>query len=342
MISGMPTVIIAAVLAGVLSTILIQLFRKPALEYGLVAEPGEHRQHTKATPLIGGLGIFLSFFIISVLFGRHLPVSCYVAFGLMVALGVVDDRWEIPFWIRFIVQIAASYLLVVDGLLLHDLGNLVSEERFTLGRWSVPLTIFSMVGVINAVNMIDGLDGLLGGLLVVMLSVIGVVMGPSHPYQIAVFIVAGALGGFLLFNFRFSKDIPARVFMGDAGSLFMGLFVAWLLVGNSQGPDRSFPPVVALWILAIPLFDTVGVMLRRIARGRSPFSADRLHTHHLLMESGFGVIAAVLLLVLSSALFALIGLYAWNAGVSERLLFYIFLVLFFSYLALMEMNQHDS
>ena len=336
------SIIIGATLAGVLSAILIYLCRKPALRYGLVAEPGEHRPHTKVTPLIGGLGVFVSFCIVSVLFGEALPVSCYAVFSLMVVLGIIDDRWDIPFWIRFIVQISASYILVVDGLLLQDLGNLVSDEVFTLGRWSIALTIFSMVGVINAVNMIDGLDGLLGGLLIVLLVVTGTMLGSHNAYQVPVFIMTGALGGFLLFNFRFLEAVPARVFMGDAGSLFLGLFVAWLLVGASQGPDRSFPPVVALWMLTIPLFDTVGVMLRRIARGRSPFSADQLHTHHLLMESGFSVIQAVSLLVSLSAGFALIGLYAWGAGVPERLLFYVFLGLFCAYLVLMEIKQRAA
>ena len=167
-------------------------------------------------------------------------------------------------------------------------------------------------------------------------------MGPYHAYQIPVFMMAGALDGFLLFNFRFSRNAPVRVFMGDSGSLFLGLFVVWLLLGNSQGLDRSFPPAVALWILTIPLFETVGVMMRRIARGRSPFSADRLHTHHLLMESGYSVIETVLILVLTSAVFALVGLSAWNAGVPESLLFYTFLGFFFGYLVLMEIKQHDT
>ena len=309
---------------------------------GLVAEPGEHRQHLKATPLIGGVGIFFSFVIVSFLFDFYLPLSCYAAFSMMVILGVADDYLDIPFWFRFIVQISASYLLVVDGLLLHDLGNLVSDELFTLGRWSLPLTIFSMVGVINAINMVDGLDGLLGGLLVVMLVFVAIIIGPQNANQAPVFIMLGSLSGFLLFNFRFTEEAPARVFLGDAGSLFLGLFVAWLLVGNSQGANRSFPPVVALWMLAIPLFDTVGVMLRRIVRGRSPFLADRRHTHHLLMAYGLGVIKVVWLLILVSVVLALVGLYGWSAGVPENLLFYAFLGLFCCYLIFMEMNQHES
>jgi UDP-GlcNAc:undecaprenyl-phosphate GlcNAc-1-phosphate transferase len=310
-----------------------------ARKLDLLAKPGEHRMHEQPTPLVGGIAIFLSMAASALFFSVQVPENLFLGMFLLMGFGIIDDRWTIPFWIRFVVQIAAALLVIRGGVVLNDLGYLMSDELFTLGRWEIPLTVFAIVGVINAINMIDGLDGLAGVMLLVAISVILFWFQDTlseNRIQLLLVMVS-ALAGFLVFNIRFLR--PARVFLGDSGSMSLGLFVAWIFVADSQAPVRLFPPVASLWILMIPLFDTVGVMLRRILRGHSPFHADRLHTHHLLLAMGMSVNGVLVLLGGSAIVMAFTGLWAVSAGVAESTLFLIFLGLFAFYVLLVETGE---
>jgi UDP-GlcNAc:undecaprenyl-phosphate GlcNAc-1-phosphate transferase len=334
-------VIISFVTALLISVVLIFCLKLVALRVGLVAEPGEHRQHSTDTPLVGGAVIYFAFVLTLYLLGELgvIPNSVLIALTVLFVFGLADDLWDIPFWVRFVAQIFASYLLVSDGVILLDLGYLISAELFTLGRWSTALSVFAMVGVINAVNMIDGIDGLLGSLSIVILLALVMVLGATDNLMISIFVMIGAISGFLLFNFRFVRESPARIFMGDSGSLFLGVFFAWILVSKTQGQSSTFPPVVALWILAIPLFDTVGVMLRRIAKRKSPFHADRTHTHHTLLEMGYEVRTVVIIMSLVSIVSSAVGIFAYKYGMQEYILFYLFLFCFIAYVIWIETVQ---
>ena len=320
---------------------LILVLSPFASKVNLIALPGAHRQHQKPTPLVGGIALVLSGFIVCTVFNIYLPYSLLWSSALLFIFGMVDDRWTLPYWVRFAAQIGAAVILVSDGILLSDLGALTSESLFLLGRWDKALTIFALVGVINAVNMIDGMDGLLGLLgcvvIVAILSQLPLEM-MSSDRDIAL-VVWGGLCGFLLFNLRLTESKPARVFMGDAGSMFLGLIFGWLLIRNSQPESAVFPPVIAIWILAIPLFDTVGVMIRRIIRGQSPFQADRLHTHHLLQAKGFSVNMSLSIIIFTSIVVCSIGIVAFHSGVAEHHLFFAFLVFFAFYVVCMEIAQ---
>ena len=128
--------------------------------------------------------------------------------------------------------------------------------------------------------------------------------------------------------------------MGDAGSMFLGVFLSWLLVRYSQSPTLYFPPVLALWILLIPLFDTVGVMLRRIFHGHSPFHADRRHTHHFLEQTGLSVNQTLTVIIGISIASGVFGILGFRSGITESTLFFLFLGLFVIYVVGMELGQH--
>ena len=321
-------------------TVILMVVLAPlAYHTGLVAEPGEHRHHDKPTPLIGGIAIFLALLVTSRFSDLPVPQSVWIAMAVVMVFGVVDDRWTVPFWIRFAVQILAAYIMVRDGIVLRDLGHLTSHELFTLGRWQTPLTIFSVVGVINAVNMIDGMDGLAGVVLCVALASIAILSVGHDPGTVQVCLaMIACLAGFLLFNLRFPGNRSARAFLGDAGSMVLGVFVSWLLVARSQGVEAGFSPVVAIWILAIPLYDTVGVMLRRMFNRVSPFHADRTHTHHFLQLLGMGTNPALLVMASAAVIFSAIGVAGHMAGIPEHTLFIAFLVLFGLYLVSIEIG----
>ena len=188
--------------------------------------------------------------------------------------------------------------------------------------------------------MIDGMDGLSGSLTLILLGSLYVLISVNSSSDLIILsCLTYSVIAFLLFNLRIFGRKTASIFLGDAGSTLIGLFISWFVIKHSQGENQSFTPVIALWLVAIPLFDTVGVLLRRCFRGLSPFKADRNHTHHLLLDLGWGVNKSLFFLVIVSALFAVIGIVSYKYSVAESTLFYIFIGLFIIYLGLMEWGE---
>jgi UDP-GlcNAc:undecaprenyl-phosphate GlcNAc-1-phosphate transferase len=312
---------------------LLWVLRSLAPRIGLVDQPAGHRHHEHATPLVGGLAMFCGF-LFAVL-ALPTPLSSFRPFfvgaALLVIVGVLDDMHELSSRARFAAQIVASLLMIYwGGVVLTDLGYLMTENLFTLGRYSVPLTVFATVGVINALNMSDGMDGLAGSLALVGFTFIALTAAAAGQGDVVgvVVLLMIVVAAFLLFNLRLPWRPRALLFMGDAGSMFLGFALTWLFVALSQGEGRSLLPVTALWFLAVPLFDTVAMLMRRILLRRSPFQADREHVHHLLFALGMSVNRTLLVVVLCAVLLAAIGLWAQLAAVPERYMFYAFLALF--------------
>jgi len=317
---------------------MLWMLRSVAPHIGLVDHPANHRRHDVATPLVGGLAMFCGF-LFAVLM---LPVpltnlrALFAGSALLIIIGVLDDLHELSSWARFVAQIAAALLMIYwGGLLLTDLGSLTQERLFTLGRFAVPLTVFATVGVINALNMTDGMDGLAGSLsgVALIFTALAASAADEGNTLAVVLILLFTVAAFLLFNLRLPGRSRALVFMGDAGSMFLGFVLTWFFVSLSQGEQRTVLPVTALWFLALPLFDTVGMLLRRLLLFRSPFHADREHMHHLLLALGMNVNRALSVLVLIALVLAGIGYLGQVAGVPERYLFYGFLLLFVFYFA---------
>lgn len=327
----------SSLIAFGMTAILLCLFRPLAVRVGLVDSPDVRKHHDGEVPLVGGVAMFAGF-----LFGvlsLDAPLShwrpLFAGGALLVIVGVLDDFRELSTRMRFAAQILAALLMVLwGGVEIKDLGTLGWWGGVVgLGTFTVPLTVFAAVGVINAVNMSDGTDGLAGGLvLVALLCLLGVALATGRsPDSKVLMLLAAAVAAFLAFNVRALGRRCAWVFMGDAGSMFLGLALAWFFIELSQGPERAIAPVTALWILALPLFDTVAIMVRRALHGRSPFAADRQHLHHMLLRLGFSVDQVVWLMCLVSAMFACIGLLAEHYHVPEALMFYLFLGLFALY-----------
>lgn len=300
---------------------------------GWVDQSGAHKLHEGQPALVGGLAIYCGL-LVAGCFLPQLPVQglpFFVGGTLLLAVGALDDLVRLPLAPRFAVQILAGLIMTLwGGVVLRDLGPLFGGNALPLGDWAVPFTLFAVVGVINAVNMIDGLDGLAGGLVLIALSVLTLAAYQSGSTSTAqlLLISVGAVLAFLLFNCRLPGRHRALLFMGDGGSLFLGYAVAWALVELSQGPGHAIAPVTALWILAVPLFDSVGSILRRLLKGQSPFQADRRHIHHALLAAGLSVGLTVTCLWLLAAVLALIGYGSERIGIPDWVRMGVFLALF--------------
>jgi len=316
------------------TVLTIIVLRQCAPAWGLSAAPGQHRVHAGAPPLVGGIAMFLGWSCGWVLIAGSWPL--WLCALVVVVAGAWDDIHEISTGARFLAQILAAIIMIYWGeVVLHDLGYLVSDDsRFYLGRWAVALTIFGAVGVMNSINMSDGMDGLAGSMTFISAAAILVAAwyGDLMQSVVEIGIFLTIIAAFLLFNIRFFNDKPARVFMGDAGSTLLGLLLAWYLVKHTQEPYKLFSPVTALWIIALPLFDAVGVLAWRVLKGTSPFNADRGHYHHYLVDMGLTVNQALLASLACALLFIVVGLSGYVSGVPDHLMFYLFLLLFFCYL----------
>lgn len=328
----------AASLLGFSVTIVLILVLVPTARYlGLVDRAGGHKQHEGFVPLVGGLAMFCGFLFANQAMGTSNPAmdALFLGGGLLVIVGVLDDYRHLPAWVRFTAQASAALLMTLKGgVVLEDLGALLSPTPLMLGDLAVPFTVFGVVGVINAVNMMDGIDGLAGG--IATIATIMLIWLAADAGQLAsiqtLSILLAVIFGFLLFNFPLPTPRKRRVFMGDAGSMFLGFVLAWFLVDLSQkssGP--AFAPVTALWLLAFPLFDTVALMVRRLRRGCSPFVADREHLHHALLAQGLGPRMTLAVMLLGSFVFAIGGIGADRAGMPSWLMFYVLAALFVLY-----------
>lgn len=330
------TLALAFAVGFLVTTILILVMMRLAPRIGLVDRAGGHKLHHGSVPVVGGIAMFCAFFF--AVLASELPLGQFRALfaggALLVIVGVLDDFRHLPAWIRFAAQIGAALLMTLwGGVVLEDLGSLLGTDTLLLGELAVPFTVFSVVGVINAVNMMDGLDGLAGGLVAIVIALLAALAAMAGQVGAAAVLVAllAVVAGFLVFNIRRPGQPSAAVFMGDAGSMFLGFTLAWFLVELSQSPADTISPVTALWLLALPLLDTVTLMVRRLARRRSPFRADREHLHHALLARGLSQSTTVAVVLGASALLALAGALAQRAGVPPWIMFSGFAALFAGY-----------
>jgi UDP-GlcNAc:undecaprenyl-phosphate GlcNAc-1-phosphate transferase len=201
-----------------------------------------------------------------------------------------------------------------------DLGAIsYSGNVIYMGWLSVPFTIFATLGIINAVNMSDGVDGLSGTL--ALISLIGLLMaastGGGSLDGFILTLIAASVFAFLLFNIRLFRRKHAAVFMGDAGSMFLGFSLTWFTISLAQGGDRVITPAAGLWFLMLPIFDTVAMIFRRTLSRRSPFSADKEHVHHMFLMAGFTVNECVTIMAAAALIGVGIGLLSMDIVVPE-------------------------
>ena len=313
-----------------ITVVAIPMLARAAHGWGLLAHPGPRMTHEGAVPVVGGLAMGAAFLAAYALTGLATTVSQLLAAAVAITLvgGVLDDRHELRSLPKFGFQIAAAALLAASGdALLAHLGHLMSPHLFTLGRWAIPLSVFALVGVMNAINMADGLDGLAGGLALAACLNFGAAASlAGHAPEFAVIcITTGAAAGFLYFNARSPWRAQAAVFMGDTGSLLLGLLLGWFAVRLAMAERPALAPITAVWILALPIGDTVTLLIRRALHGRNPFHADRRHLHHILLALGLSSGQTVAALVALSFALGAAGLAAEALKVPEYALFYAYM-----------------
>ena len=329
--------ILSYLLAFGVAVLLLRILARVASHINLVDHPNERKDHQGAIPLVGGLAMFMAFSFAALTLAvpiSHLR-SFFAGAALLVLVGVLDDMRELSSAARFATQIIAALLMTqLGGVVLQNFGAIGwGGNWFELGEWSITLSVFATVGVINALNMSDGIDGMAGSVSLLVVMALGFVAWVAGDFDSVrlLLLLATVIFAFLLFNARIFGRKRALVFMGDAGSMFLGFVLAWFFIQLSQGESRAMTPVTALWFFAVPLIDTVSQMLRRILKGRSPFAPDREHFHHVLLlaryspEQSLGIVIAV------SVITSLIGLGGLYLGVPEVVMFYGFLLLFATY-----------
>ncbi|MBK7541334.1 MAG: undecaprenyl/decaprenyl-phosphate alpha-N-acetylglucosaminyl 1-phosphate transferase [Candidatus Competibacteraceae bacterium] len=294
--------------------------------FNIADHPGGHKEHDTITPFIGGTGIFFAIIIgLNIIDGSHLlsniPYACMILSAITIFLtGFADDVLHLDYKIRFLAQtIVALVMALWGGVILLDLGKVFFSDVLELNTIALPFTVFATIGVINALNMIDGLDGLAGSLSFVSLLLIAIVtfVAGEEAYLGLVVTMMGGVSGFLYYNLRYGSRRRAAVFLGDNGSMLLGLLFSWLFIHLSQGETRAMTPVTALWILAVPLMDAVGVMIRRLYYRNSPFYPDRNHLHHLLVRASFRTQDIVYIISLIQLVLGSIGLAGLYLNIPE-------------------------
>lgn len=317
--------------AALAALLLVPVLRPLAVRLALVDRPGGRKQHQSSTPLVGGFAIFLAYLIALWVTGQieqwRGPIIWI--WLLLLSVGLWDDRGDLRVWLRVLLQVGAIVLLChYSGLRLENLGRLTGDEPVLLGAWALPVTLLGLIGIKNGINLIDGLDGLAGTQVLAVLvwfMLLALDRGESGLVWLCA-PLAGAVLGFLVFNLRW-RGRPARVFLGDHGSVFLGFTLGWIAVVGSQSLPAAFTPIEAVWVLGLPILDTIRVMLARLSRGRSPFAPGRDHLHHLLLDAGLSVNAVVAIMWLAALL---LGSVAWLGRVmalSELVLLCAFLAL---------------
>lgn len=315
---------------------------------GAVDKPKDaRRMHKKPTPRIGGLAMVFGFVvpIATILifskisgdshfwsqytFASRQTIGLFMALAIIIIMGFIDDCKDLPAKLKFVVQIAAALIVIFVGDIKIDVftnPNFLSDNPYwVLPEWlSVVLTVLWIVFITNAVNFIDGLDGLAAGVSAIMSVSLVFISVRVGEYPIAIFGMAlmGSCFGFLPFNFN-----PAKIFMGDTGSTFLGFMLATLSI---QGVFKSYAVIsfaVPLLILGLPLFDASFAMIRRILRGESPMKADRGHLHHRLVDMGFSQKQTVFILYAISGVLGITAVLLAESGLLRALLVVLAMVI---------------
>lgn len=315
------TIIVAASVSFFLTPRLIRFCRNRQI----LDKPSARRKHTKPTPRLGGVAVFLGFLfaiIISLPFLNQslsqypsyvfMLMGIVIASGLCFIMGLFDDLYDLKPSVKFALQVAIALSLVFFGVQIGFITK-PGDGMIFLPMWiSIVITVFWVVAVMNAINLSDGLDGLAGGIsLIAGIVFLAIALMRSDPIkaEIPAFLSAamiGAIIGFLPYNFP-----KARIFLGDSGSQLLGFLLAAIsIVGAFKGP-ALIAIAIPIIVLGIPLLDTSLAILRRSVNGKKIYEADDEHIHHTLVKKGLKPYQAVLILC---AITAVLGAVAWTVA----------------------------
>ena len=334
------TIILDYIIISIIASITINsILRNFANKHNFLVDlPDRSRKfHKRPTPLTGGIGILIALLISGKLYVDLNNLTGYVpefTFQLvlisipLLGLFLIDDLKNLKPRYRILIQCFVTiYIIFSTDVYIESLGNLFGFGDVDLGIFSIPFTVFCVVGIMNAFNMIDGINGLCAGCAMLALLLIGFYSGLIYDSMLV--LIIGSMIGFLIFNLRFFGK-KRGVFLGDSGSNLVGFWVAWSAIYASQNIIYDVQPMTIIWFVAIPLLDCVGLIFSRIKKGKSWATAGRDHIHHKLMKhfSPDGTLLIILLLVLITGLF---GIFIENnsSGPTSLILFLIYGFIYF-------------
>tara|TARA_B100000787_G_C16199087_1_gene303412 strand:- start:1240 stop:2280 length:1041 start_codon:yes stop_codon:yes gene_type:complete len=322
--------------AAISTIIAISILRPFAISINLTDTPGARKKHQGVVPLIGGLAMFIGF-LVSVLSStidlNQIKYFILASF-IVVIVGVLDDHRDMSVGFRFLFQTTAALIVVtVGGVSVESLGNLLSRNEIYLNSWSIFFTITAIIFAMNAVNMSDGIHGLAGSNSLITLIALSYLAYLSTNFQslTIALLMCAVIPPFLFDNLCIGRSESKRIFMGDAGSMFLGLGIVWLLIDLSQGEYRAFSPVIALWLFALPLIDTTSTILRRLIIRKSPFKPDLNHLHHNLSRMGLSNTFVLIVITTLSLSMTLIGVFGAKNDIADWKMFLGFIIIFIVY-----------
>jgi len=353
------TIIIDYIIISIIASMAINsILRNYAKRYNLLIDlPNRSRKfHKRATPLTGGIGILIALLISGKLYidlndlNGYLPDFTYQLMVIsipLLGLFLIDDFLKggkenqsknvfqskykltgLQAYQRLLIQSAlATYMIFSTDVYLSSLGDLFGFGEINLGIFSIPFTVFCVVGIMNAFNMIDGINGLCAGCAMLSLLLIGFYSGLIYDSMLV--LIIGSMIGFLIFNLRFFGK-KRGVFLGDSGSNLIGFWVAWSAIYASQNEFYNIEPITMIWFVAIPFLDCIGLIFMRLKKGISWMSAGRDHIHHKLMQrfSPEGTLLIILVLTLITGLLG-IFIQSFFSSLISMILFAIYSAMYF-------------
>ncbi|MGG4440103.1 glycosyltransferase family 4 protein [Brevibacillus fortis] len=309
----MSTLILGFLTSLIISFIATPYVKNLAVKVGAVDAPNQRKVHTRIMPRMGGLAIYIGYLVAFFLFVPYTSLSemlgIFIGSTIVMVVGMLDDKYQLsPKW-KLLGQLVATAIVVVPFGLKIGVVNLPYSGSIDFSSgwlfWlAIPITMFWIVGVTNAVNLIDGLDGLSAGVSAIAAGTMGVMALLMDDYKVATycFVLLGAILGFLYFNFH-----PARLFMGDTGSLFLGFNLAALsIMGFKEALFVSF--IIPIVVLGVPLWDTFFAIVRRIVNKKPISSPDKGHLHHCLLNMGLSHRSTVLTIYSISIFFGMMAI----------------------------------
>jgi len=310
-----------AFFAFVSSFFLVSGVRFFAPAWGLVDDPNARSIHTDATPRGAGIGFFAAAMLTVTLFHFQYLIDyggILLAVLIVLFAGIWDDLHGLTFKVKFAILSAAALWLCFNSICIDDLGTFLGMD-VSLGWLSVPFTVFAVVGFTNALNLIDGIDGMAGSISIVILLgfwYVGVAYDDTLMSELSMTFIAVLLA-FLIFNWR-----PASIFMGDSGSLVLGFVISILAIRSLN----YLPPVHVLFMVAVPVLDTIVVIVRRKRSGRPIFHADQCHMHHILKRFfDYSTPRTVVFLSILQAIYTFGGLHL-DRSIDSAVLLVIFML----------------
>lgn len=316
---------VVLVVCFIISILVTPLVKKLAFKIGATDKPNNRKVHQKIMPRLGGLAIFISMLVGSVLINVNTTFLIPILLGatIIVITGMLDDIYELSPKVKLVGQFLATGIVVFYGGIDINYVNLPFDITLELGMLSIPFTFLWIIGITNAINLIDGLDGLAAGVSsIVLITISGISLSMGYYFVFALsMVLLGSTLGFLVYNFY-----PAKIFMGDTGALLLGFMISVLsLLGFKNVTFISL--LVPIIILGVPISDTFFAIVRRIVKKQSLSAPDKSHLHHCLLGMGYSHRQAVLVIYGLSSLFGLIAVIYTKVSSTSSIILLLLLIL---------------